>query len=539
MAGNDKQQSNIEQARELLSPYLDGEVSGEERGLVEEALAVSDELRADLDTLRQTVSLLQALPSVPAPRPFTLSEADVGLSAPAAGGRGFFGLPAWLAGLAAAAAALVCVLAVGGLFLAGQSGGLSAPAELAGLNKEAASQAVQTESEPVEEAAEAPAAEAEIAPQAAAPAEPPAPAPEEKLAAEAAGEEATVEAAEPEVSREEAQAVEVEAMEETEEPAADEAAEDTLSAVGEAAEAEAGQAEADGELYRDDEADTDAAAGAASLPTPTPAPLSTPEQPALAEEVMPAEAPAVEEESLAAAPAPTAEVPANLAESAEGAPPPAAAEASQEQNLAQRGVAPRLVEIRDQYLSIRPGLIRLEGVIEVEPETVLQATLLRNGAPFDTWAASPVLQTVVQPGGRFTFEFEAVAGSADRDLFALEPANYQIIISSMGLDEPVTATVFFDTFGPSATAEPPTGTPSPPATPTAMAKAEVTFEPSPPASPVVTPVEVPVLSTPTVAPTQAGPVRSLTLILVVAIVGLGGLTIAGFLLWWLLKKQQR
>ena len=66
MAGNDKQQSNIEQARELLSPYLDGEVSGEERGLVEEALAVSDELRADLDTLRQTVSLLQALPSVPA-----------------------------------------------------------------------------------------------------------------------------------------------------------------------------------------------------------------------------------------------------------------------------------------------------------------------------------------------------------------------------------------------------------------------------------------------------------------------------------------
>ena len=542
MAGNDKPQPNIEQVRELLSPYLDDEVSGEERALVEEALAVSDELQADLDTLRQTVSLLQALPPAPAPRPFTLSEADVGVPARPAGGRGFFGLPAWLAGLAAAAATLVCVLAIGGLFVTGQIGTVSAPSELARLN-----QPVQTESEPVE----APAAEADAASQEAAPAEPPAP--EENLAAEPAGEEAAVEATEPAVSQTEAQAVEAEVMEEAEEPVGNEAVEDTLSAEGEAvavaeaeepvaeeaveeaAEAKQDQAEAAGELYRDDEAGAAAAEAAPlSAPTPTPAPLSTLEQPALAQEAVPADdqrdEPAAEAESLAPAPAP-----------------PAAAEAAPAENLAERGIAPRQVEIRDQNLSIRPGLIRLEGVIEVEPGAQLQATLLRNGAPVESWAASPVEQTVVEPGGRFTLEFEASAGSADGDLFGIEPANYQIVISSVGLDEPVTATVFFDTFGPApvATVEPPSPTPTPsaspttPATPTAVAKVELTFEPSPSPSPVVTPMEAPVLTTPIVAPTQTGPIRSVTLIVVVVLLGVGMIVVAGLLLWWLLKKQQR
>jgi nicotinate-nucleotide--dimethylbenzimidazole phosphoribosyltransferase len=337
--------------------------------------------------------------------------------------------------------------------------------------------------------------------------------------------------------------VEAELMEEAEEPAADEAVEESMPAVGEAAQAEQEQAETESELYREDEAGADAAAGAAALPTPTPAPLSTLEQPALAEEVRPSDdqraEPAAEEESLAAAPAPTAEVRGDSL--AEGAPPPAPAEATEAKNLAQEDIAPRLVEIRDQSLSIRPGLIRLEGVIEVEPETVLQATLLRNGAPLESWAASAVVQTVVQAGGQFAFEFEAATDSAEQDLFAVEPANYQIVISSVGVDEPVTATVFFDTFGPApaATAEPPTATSSPPATPTAVAKVELTSEPSPSPSPVVTPMEVPVLTTPTVAPTQTGPIRSLTLIVMAVLLGFGALVVVGLLLWWLLKKQPR
>ncbi len=67
MANNQTHQPNIELARELLSPYLDDEVTEEERVLVEQALAASGELQQDLETLRQTVSLLAGLPSVPAP----------------------------------------------------------------------------------------------------------------------------------------------------------------------------------------------------------------------------------------------------------------------------------------------------------------------------------------------------------------------------------------------------------------------------------------------------------------------------------------
>ena len=55
MASNENQQPNIDRARELLSPYLDGEVSAEEQVLVEAALAASGELQADLESLRQAV----------------------------------------------------------------------------------------------------------------------------------------------------------------------------------------------------------------------------------------------------------------------------------------------------------------------------------------------------------------------------------------------------------------------------------------------------------------------------------------------------
>lgn len=114
-------QFNSEQLRDLLSPYLDNEVTAEERRLVEQGLATSVELRQELESLRQTVALIAALPPVPAPRPFTLTEAQVRPAAPTAR-KGLFGLPLWVQGWAALAASLVCVLVVGGILWSTQMG---------------------------------------------------------------------------------------------------------------------------------------------------------------------------------------------------------------------------------------------------------------------------------------------------------------------------------------------------------------------------------------------------------------------------------
>ena len=65
------------QVAELLSAYIDGEVTAAERGLVEAHLASCAVCGRDLATLRQTVALLGKLPQVAAPRPFTLRESDV------------------------------------------------------------------------------------------------------------------------------------------------------------------------------------------------------------------------------------------------------------------------------------------------------------------------------------------------------------------------------------------------------------------------------------------------------------------------------
>jgi len=106
---NDENTCNsiIPQARELLSPYMDDAVTPAERALVEDALAQSAELRAELDDLRHTVQMMQALPRVPAPRPFTLSAADAGIVPPKK--PRFFGKSLW-AGLSAIAALAVVVV---------------------------------------------------------------------------------------------------------------------------------------------------------------------------------------------------------------------------------------------------------------------------------------------------------------------------------------------------------------------------------------------------------------------------------------------
>ena len=78
---------------ELLSAYLDQQATPSERAYVDAHLQQCKECRAELDSLRRTVLLLQALPRIPVPRAFTLSEAQVGIRRPAAS-------PGWFGGLA-------------------------------------------------------------------------------------------------------------------------------------------------------------------------------------------------------------------------------------------------------------------------------------------------------------------------------------------------------------------------------------------------------------------------------------------------------
>jgi hypothetical protein len=59
---------------ELLSAYIDGELSIEEATLVERHLRDCSTCTQDLETLRQTVNLVQQLPAISPPRSFTISH---------------------------------------------------------------------------------------------------------------------------------------------------------------------------------------------------------------------------------------------------------------------------------------------------------------------------------------------------------------------------------------------------------------------------------------------------------------------------------
>ena len=59
--------------QELLSAYLDGALSDEERATLEARLQSDAALRRELARLRATVALIKTLPTLPAPRPLTLT----------------------------------------------------------------------------------------------------------------------------------------------------------------------------------------------------------------------------------------------------------------------------------------------------------------------------------------------------------------------------------------------------------------------------------------------------------------------------------
>lgn len=98
---------------ELLSAYLDGEVTVQERARVDSHLVACAACRENLQSLRNAVALVQALPRVPVPRAFTLTEEMVGLH-PAQARSSW--IVVYLRGMSAVAALLLIVL-LGGDFL--------------------------------------------------------------------------------------------------------------------------------------------------------------------------------------------------------------------------------------------------------------------------------------------------------------------------------------------------------------------------------------------------------------------------------------
>jgi len=101
----------IDEAREQLSAYLDGELAADARGAVERALEAHPELRAELHALRRTAALVRSMPREPAPagladRVVAAIEADAPAPAPPRRWRA-----RWRPLAAAAAACLVVGLA--------------------------------------------------------------------------------------------------------------------------------------------------------------------------------------------------------------------------------------------------------------------------------------------------------------------------------------------------------------------------------------------------------------------------------------------
>jgi hypothetical protein len=90
---------------DLLSAYLDNQVSAAERDRIERHLSSCETCRREYDTLRQTVMFLRAMPQVRVPRAFTLSEAQAGIRRPSA-------RPGWPVGVLRGVGAIAAVLLV-------------------------------------------------------------------------------------------------------------------------------------------------------------------------------------------------------------------------------------------------------------------------------------------------------------------------------------------------------------------------------------------------------------------------------------------
>jgi anti-sigma factor RsiW len=122
-----------ERQDELLSAYLDGQLGARERARLEAQLVADPALRAELEALRRTVTLVRDLPSVPIPRNFILAQTMAARPRPA---RPLRPRRAWAAPFLTAATAVVSLMFVvvlaGDLLLSGVGQvGFAPAAELA------------------------------------------------------------------------------------------------------------------------------------------------------------------------------------------------------------------------------------------------------------------------------------------------------------------------------------------------------------------------------------------------------------------------
>ena len=67
---------------ELLSAYMDNQLDAEQRSVLEARLAAEPDLRRELRSLQQTVALVREMPTLRAPRDFTLTRDMVQPTAP-------------------------------------------------------------------------------------------------------------------------------------------------------------------------------------------------------------------------------------------------------------------------------------------------------------------------------------------------------------------------------------------------------------------------------------------------------------------------
>lgn len=105
---------------ELLSAYLDGQVTESERRQAEGLLGSDPAAARQLSELRYVAGLMAELPRVPTPRPFTLREAQVAPRRPRVDWLAWL-KPLYLRGAAALAAVCLLVLAAGDLSFQSQA----------------------------------------------------------------------------------------------------------------------------------------------------------------------------------------------------------------------------------------------------------------------------------------------------------------------------------------------------------------------------------------------------------------------------------
>ena len=142
----------LERRDELLSAYVDGELSDEEHRALEARLSRDSELRAELRAMERTVSLMRALPEVEAPRNFILTPSMAGQHAAEQRTETRLRRPIWVAPLLTLATTVVsllfAVVLVGDLVLPGIGGMASAPAPMREADE---APAVALEAAPTEE----------------------------------------------------------------------------------------------------------------------------------------------------------------------------------------------------------------------------------------------------------------------------------------------------------------------------------------------------------------------------------------------------